>query len=182
MRGIADVAGYIRQSNNFMGMKRRVYIEVPNDNWLLPVDICELLQQDMDVPVQLIQWGHPNVREPHVTSRSESWAREHQIKIFAEAFVRVGFNIEYKRRMLEHFAEDDAKLYNLPIVPCNPHPNARKKPRAKPRHPGEQSQRLPSCLRGRHFDSYWHICTALGCKQVRPPKPEERDLLPLEPE
>jgi len=34
VRGVADCAGFIRQSNNYMGGKRRVYVEIANRNWL----------------------------------------------------------------------------------------------------------------------------------------------------
>jgi hypothetical protein len=165
VRGIADVAGYIRQSNNYFGKKRRVYIEIPNPNWILPVQLCHLLQVKLSVPVQLIQWGHPNTREPHKREKGTSWAREHQLKIFAESFEPIGFYIEYKQKILKEFIEDDRKRFPGDLHFCNPNPKIRKY-KEKPRHPEEKSRRLPPEVR-KHFDCYWQICTSLGCTQRR---------------
>lgn len=163
MRGVADAGGFIRDSNNYMGLKRRVYIEVNNRNWVVPIELCRLLQQGLGVPVQLIQWGHPNTRTPGV-SDVRSWGKEHQVKVFAEHFAKVGFYIDYKQQILEEFIEADKKLKgNLPPL-CNPNPEVRRLSK-KPKHPHESSKCLPSSIRGQHFDSYWQICLALGCQQ-----------------
>src|SRR5271156_1872777 len=50
LRGIADAGGFIRDSNRYINGKRRVYIEVNNQNWVLPIQLCAILQQDLDVP------------------------------------------------------------------------------------------------------------------------------------
>jgi len=178
IRGFADVAGYIRESNNYMNGKRRVYLEVQNENWFIPIDICYLLQEKLNVPVQLIQWGHPNTREPYRQSKGESWAREHQIKIFSEAFQDIGFYVDYKQEILEEFIKEDR---NLPpkIQRCNPNPKIRKI-RKKPKHPDENSSRLPDCLRGRHFDAPWQICLKLGCKQKKKVATPQLEIFPDE--
>ena len=163
VRGIADCAGFIRHSNNYMGGKRRVYLEIANQNWILPIQLCNLLQTHLDIPVQLIQWGHPNTREPYQTSHRTTWAREHQIKIFSEAFEPIGFYVEYKNRILKEFIEEDKHIHQK-IVKCNPDPRIRRS-RKKPHHPDENSELLPEKIRGMHFDNYWSICKALGCKQ-----------------
>jgi len=163
IRGIADSAGFIRESNNYMGNKRRVYLEIANKNWLLPVQLCALLQQELHVSVQLIQWGHPNTREPYELKRGTSWAREHQVKIFSEAFLPIGFYVKYKQEILEEFAKDDLDKPGS-ILPCNPNPKVRRH-QPKPKHPAEKSKLLPFKLRGKHFDNYWGICLCLGCKQ-----------------
>jgi hypothetical protein len=163
MRGIADAGGFIRDSNNYMGLKRRVYLEVNNRNWLLPIQLCRILQQNLRIPVQLIQWGHPNTRAPRV-SKGRSWAKEHQIKIFAESFLKVGFYIDYKQQILEEFVDADRRIrQSLPPF-CNPNPKVRRTSK-KPKHAGEMSDYLPKQVRGNHFDSYWQICLALGCQQ-----------------
>ena len=160
MRGVADVGGFIRDSNRYVDGRRRVYLEVHNRNWILPIQLCALLQQKLDVPVQLIQWGHPNTREPKGGSH---WAREHQVKIFVEAFESVGFTIEYKNDTLRKFARQDRKRRGS-LYKCNPNPEIRRT-RKKNRHPDEKSTALPARLRAHHFDAYWQICLALGCTQ-----------------
>jgi hypothetical protein len=154
---------HIRQSNNFYGKKRRVYIEIPNQNWILPIQLCRLLQVNLSVPVQLIQWGHPNTREPKQLKKGATWAREHQLKIFAESFEPIGFHLEYKQKILAEFIEDDRKNFPGEMRFCNPNPSIRRINK-KPKHPEEKSSRLPLAAR-KHFDCYWQICTALGCEQ-----------------
>ncbi len=174
MRGVADVGGFIRDSNRYIDGRRRVYLEVHNRNWILSIQLCALLQQKLDVPVQLIQWGHPNMREPRGGSH---WAREHQVKIFTEAFEPVGFTIEYKNKTLQKFARQDRRLRGG-LVPCNPNEDIRRV-KAKKRHPDEKSTALPVRLRNHHFDAYWQICLELGCKQcvsVEVAAPFEHDI------
>jgi hypothetical protein len=154
-----------------MGSKNRVYLELPNRNWKLPIQVCALLQQDLNVPVQLIQWGHPNTREPNQNrAKGSTWAREHQIKIFAEAFLPIGFYVKYKQEILEEFSEHDKKRPGN-INKCNPNPRIRQV-RKKPKHIEENNSLLPTRVRGKHFNTYWQICLALGCKQCFEPMGE----------
>jgi hypothetical protein len=165
MRGVADAGGFIRNSNSYTNGKRRVYIEVNNQNWNLPIQICALLQQDLGVPVQMINWGHPNLRGPNVPE-GHGWSKEHQIKIFAEAFVKIGFHVRYKQKILEEFATADRRIGARAFSNCNPNPDLRQI-RRKPRHSAERSGFLPAVLRRKHFDAYWQICLAMGCSQCR---------------
>jgi len=171
VRGIADCAGFIRASNNYMGGKRRVYLEINNRNWQLPIQLCDLLQIHLNVPVQMIQWGHPNTREPRYRSKSQSWAKEHQVKIFSEEFLKIGFYVQYKEEILQEFAAADARIHGN-IRTCNPNKSIRRIEK-KPRHPDEKSEKIPTAIRGKHFNSYWQICLKLGCQQCRDAPQEE---------
>lgn len=174
MRGVADVGGFIRDSNRYIDERRRVYLEVHNRNWVLPIQLCALLQQKLDVPVQLVQWGHPNTREPKGGSH---WSREHQVKVFAEAFESIGFGVEYKNETLRKFARQDRKRHGA-LHKCNPNPEIRRV-KKKRKHPGENNATLPARLRGKHFNAYWQICLTMGCKQcvsLTEPLPLENDV------
>jgi len=164
VRGIADCAGFIRESNNYMGLKRRVYLEINNKNWRLPVQICCLLQKHLDVPVHTITWGHPNIREPQQTFPGTAWAREHQVKIFSEAFEPIGFYVQYKDEILHEFIASDRKISGN-ITECNPNPRIRRISR-KPKHPEENNPLIPPEIRGKHFDASWRLCRGLGCDQM----------------
>ena len=62
VKGFADVTGYIRRSNYaFTEPNYRVYFEIPH-NWELVADFCNLLKS-IDIPVQNIDWAHPNMRD-----------------------------------------------------------------------------------------------------------------------
>lgn len=78
----------------------------------------------------------------------------------------LGFNscIGRERAALEGFAEAGrGAAAGLPPF-CNPNPRIRRITK-KPKHSQEASSYLPKGVRGKHFDAYWQICVALGCKQ-----------------
>lgn len=161
LRGVADAGGFIRRSNADQNKCHRVYLEVNNRNWRVPVQICHILQKGLGIPVQTIQWGHPNVREPKGRG---NWAREHQVKVLADLFEVVGFYVGYKGEILKIFAEENrVNAKCLGPHPCNPHPQRRVT--TKPPHTAENSPNLPEHLRGKHFDACWQICLEMGCQQ-----------------
>ncbi|MHA1386492.1 MAG: hypothetical protein ACTSR3_22295 [Candidatus Helarchaeota archaeon] len=168
MRGIADGCGFIRPSNNYMG-RHRVYLQINNSNWVIPIQLCKLLQEHLGVPVQTIQWGHPNTREPNRTDAeptNSTWAREHQIKIYVEDFQNVGFCFEYKQEILEELVRENEMSHYPQQKPCNP--KVKRVRRIKPSHPCENHELLPQGLRGRHFNAYFEICQQMGCQQGEP--------------
>ena len=181
LRGYADACGSVRASNyeqraSSLPKRYRVYLDVQNPNWILPRQLCYLLQDRLGVPVQTITYGHPNIRDPGLKEYKEgkknAWMREHQIKVFCEYFEKIGFYMEHKQEILKELAA--ANRTGFPEGPpgfCNPPKNLR----PKARHPMERSVHLPRELRGKHYDSYWQICADLGCyryKQWRTKNPE----------
>jgi len=164
LRGYADVAATARASNVDQGGRHRVYIDVLNLNWRLPVQICHLLQDHLNVPVQTIDYGHPNTRDSHLVEykqgREDAWAREHQLKVYCEAFAPVGFWMPHKNEILNELAEYNKEKFGHTPNFCSPPKRLGEK---KPRHPGEKSDKLPKAIRGKHYTAYWQICGDLGC-------------------
>jgi len=166
VRGFANVAGSARWANRNRWGKCRVYLDVLNNpfNWRLPVQMCHLLQDYLGIPVDVIQWGHPNTRDPNLeeynAGRKDAWAREHQIKIFADDFEKIGFYMSHKQEILEELSDYNKENFEKADF-CNPPKRIRK----KPKHPSENSEKLPPEIRGKHYDSYWQICADLGCKR-----------------
>jgi len=168
LRGIADVTGSIGTGGRDQAGRYRVYIHILNENWLLPIQICELLQdKPLEIPVNTIDWGHPNTRDGNLRDynrgHKQAWAREHQLKVYAEYFEPVGFRIMHKDGILKELAEYNRKNFSdRKTELCFP----LKKPRAeKSLHPEENSKKLPGILQGKHCDSFRQICSELGCKQ-----------------
>lgn len=168
LRGVADVTGSIGTGGRDQAGRHRVYISVLNDNWKLPIQICRLLQEgSLNIPVNTIDWGHPNIRNGNLRDydrgATQVWAREHQLKVYAEYFEKVGFRIIHKNEILKELAEENRK--NFPerkTKKCNP---LTKKPKDRKTHPEESSDKLPPELKGKHCDTYWQVCLELGCKQ-----------------
>lgn len=165
LRGIADSTGHIRKSNIAFGQDgaHRVYIEIPG-NWYMVIDIANMLK-DVDVPVQTIDFGHPNFRDGKLVKYNQGkpnfWKKEHQIKIFANEFLTIGFNIRHKQLALEKYSEELLEF----IDPEKTHKFYWEKPvriATKPRHPGENDPSLPSEIRGRHFDSWTELAAFMG--------------------
>ncbi|RKM55686.1 hypothetical protein D6853_09015 [Butyrivibrio sp. X503] len=172
IRGFADVTGYIRRSNYFFKEPQyRVYFEIPQ-NWELVVDFCNLLKS-VDIPVQNIDWGHPNMRDGNVKKYNEGkpdfWKKEHQVKIWALEFEPVGFGVIHKQEALDYFAHEheifiekqgDKKDRLKALHRYYWELTDRKK--EKPSHPGENDPFIPEEIRGKHFDSWKDIAKELG--------------------
>ncbi len=165
LRGIADVTAYIRKSNIAYGQKgsHRVYIEIPS-NWQMVIDIANMLK-DLDIPIQTIDFGHPNFRDSNLEKYNEGkkyyWKKEHQIKIYANEFLPIGFNIVHKQKALIKYAEE---LLNY-LDRNKTHrfyweKTVRRK--AKPIHPMENDDSLPLKIRGKHYESWTDLAKDLG--------------------
>jgi hypothetical protein len=142
----------------------RIVLQVNHENWLLPIQLCRLLQVHLEVPVQHILWGHPNLRDSG--NKGKAWAKEHRIRIYAENFLPVGFHFPFKQRILNAMAEINTDREHGPTHTCNP--LARHRVKKKQKHKDEKSKSLPEALRGKHFNAYFQICQALGCTQGEP--------------
>ena len=161
IRGIGDVTGYVRPSNYYgfsEPYRHRVYIEITQKNWNLPPQLCRLIQS-IQVPIQNINYGHPNLRDPKNKKGNRSWAKEHQIKIFAEDYQKIGFYISHKEKALTELADINKSNFDTSIPLCDGTTNRIK---IKPVHPDENDSDLPSEIKGRHFDSYKEICNCLN--------------------
>lgn len=170
VRGFADVTGYIRRSNYaFTEPNYRVYFEIPN-NWELVVDFCNLLKS-IDIPVQAIDWAHPNMRDGYLKKYNQGhldfWKKEHQVKVWALEYQPVGFVVLHKQEALNYFADEQMK----PYVMKGRNPAARlhkyywemkQRIREKPRHPGEKDEFIPERIRGNHYNSWTEIAEDLG--------------------
>lgn len=168
-RGFADASATPSHSDHVQYGKgspklQRIVLQVSHKNWFLPIQICRLMQVHLDVPVQHILWGHPNMRDPQ--KKGAQWAKEHRIRIYAEDFLPVGFHFRFKQQILEEMAEWNRRQRVGGGRKCNP--LARHRIKKKAHHGEEKSKSLPSSLRGKHFDAYFQICLALGCQQGKP--------------
>lgn len=168
LRGIGDVTGHIRKSNIAFGQEgeHRVYIEIPG-NWFMVADIANMLKA-VDVPIQTIDFGHPNFRDGKLkkynAGNKNFWKKEHQIKIFANEFLPIGFNIQHKQEALEKYSDELLEF----IDPEKTHKfywEKRIRRSNNPIHPGEEDACLPTLIRGKHFDSWTDVAALLGYKQ-----------------
>jgi len=156
LRGYFDVTGYVRVSNAQFGKQdqQRIYLEVDHRNWFLVLDLYKLFEI-IEIPIESVDFGHPNFRDPNFTKPSGFWAKEHQVKIFANQFLPIGSYLKHKQEVLV----DLAKM-NKSNIGCF---NVEKKYRIKQKmqNPEEKSERLPEFLRGKHFNHYTELLVEL---------------------
>ena len=173
LRGFSDVTGYIRKSNYFFDkFMHRVYIEIPQ-NWYMVVDICNLLST-IDIPVQNIDWAHPNMRDSSLKKYNEGninfWKKEHQIKIWANEFIPIGFAVIHKNKALRILATEliDGIKANNKDVEETTHKyywEKRENNKVKPHHPSESDEFIPIEIRNKHYNSWQTIAYDLGYKE-----------------
>jgi hypothetical protein len=119
------------------------------------------------IPVNTIDWGHPNTRNGNLKDYNRGakqvWAREHQLKVYAEYFEKIGFRIIHKNEILKELAEENKNNFpkREPSL-CKP---PKKRIKQRNLHPEEMSEKLPLELRRKHCNAYWQICLELGCTQ-----------------
>lgn len=159
IRGIGDVTGYSRTSNAYINGRHRTYIEITQKNWNLPPQLCRLLQS-IQVPIQNINYGHPNLRDPNNKKGNRSWAKEHQFKINCEDYQKIGFYLSHKDQALTELADINKSNFDTSIPLCDGTINRKK---TKPVHPDENDSELPTEIRGKHLVSYKEICNCLNC-------------------
>lgn len=168
VRGVADVTGHIRQSNQYYSplFENRVYIEIM-ENWMLVIDVANLLKS-LSIPIHTIRFAHPNLVDPRgeYYSRGIRSYKEHQIKIWAEEFEKIGFNIDHKNKLLVRYANKNKRNWKRNVTIENSHHKfyweTRDSSVAKPSHPDEGNLTIYSSIRGKHFNSWKEIANALG--------------------
>ena len=171
IKGFADVTGYIRRSNYaFTEPNYRVYFEIPH-NWNLVIDFANLLKS-VDIPVQNIDWAHPNMRDGNLTKYRQGypdfWKKEHQVKVWAVEYQPVGFAVIHKQEALDYFAGkqrffiEEHRKKKVSDVTHHYYWELSSKRKQKPHHPGENDTFLPEEIRGKHYDSWVAIAAELG--------------------
>ena len=170
LRGFCDVTAYIRKSNCYVdGIIHRVYIEIMH-NWYIVADICNLLKI-LDIPVHTIDWAHPNMRDGNLVKYNEGkpdfWKKEHQIKIWANEFMPIGFAVLHKREALGQFSSElvnglESEGKEPVEVTHKFYWEGKGTNKVKPHHPGENDEFIPSEIRGQHYDSWKQIAQDLG--------------------
>ena len=156
LRGYFDVTGYVRASNARFGKdnQQRIYLEVDHRNWFLTLDLYVLLSR-VGVLVESIDYGHPNFRDPLFKKSAGFWAKEHQLKIFADQFIVIGSYLRHKQEVLNDLAIMNEEKKEINAV------SKRFRVRIKESNAEENSDRLPSFLKGRHFNHYSEILACL---------------------
>ena len=168
VNGLLDTIGFANKGNwRSEAELYRVYFQVVSRNTHLPVSLDNFLRKHFKVPVQTIDWGHPNIRDGNCKeflngNESAAIGREHQLKVFPEDLKEFKFRLSSKRKIFDDMVKVNNKFKkgkkNKDWFPPNPIP----KRQVKANHPLENSNKIPKKLR-KHFDAFWQINLELGC-------------------
>lgn len=174
VNGLLDTAGFNnaggwmpRNGRNAHG-RMRSYFQIVR-NWHMPVEIDNFLREHFDLPIQTIDWGHPNIRDSGLADYYKhgptTWSREHQVKFFPEYYKQFKFRIGHKQELFEDLIAHN-EFAGFVRKEDWFKPSKIKDSDLKPYHPGETDARIPSEAR-RHFDKFWQINAAMGCKFLK---------------
>ncbi len=154
MRGYADAAATVRRSNRDQRGINRVYVDVSYHKWSLACELCWLLQDVLAVPVHSILWSHPVLR-------GGPSHREHQLRVYSHAFVKVGFYLGFKQKLLDAAVKENEQM-GAPIAEfCDG--QAKRRIRKRRRH---KDAALPAKLVGKPVGHYTDVCALLGCPRA----------------
>lgn len=168
LRGMSDVTGHIRQSNYRFSrlFENRVYIEIM-ENWMLTIDLANLLKS-LSIPIQTIRFAHPNLVDPNAIDykKGAKTYKEHQIKIWAEEFEKIGFNIDHKNNLLKLYTSKNRNNWPRQTSIEKSHHafywETEDRSKIKPAHPDESNLSIYHIIRGKHFNSWREIAKELG--------------------
>ena len=163
--GFCNAGGWLPRKGLTSGIRQRVYFQVVR-NWKLTVEIDNFLRSAFDIPIQTIDWGHPNIRDPNLVEaqagKSSAYAREHQLKVYPEYLKQFKFRISSKQKMLQELLQHNIDGGFTNKEDWFP---PKKIDSFKSHHPDEQNPRMALPVR-KHFDAFWQINLALGCKYL----------------
>ena len=168
--GFANAGSWVpRDGSNGHG-RMRVYFQVINRNYHLPVSIDNFLRSVFSIPIQTIDWGHPNIRDSNLAdylkNRSSAFGREHQVKVYPEYLDRFHFRISSKQSMFKELLNHNNQCNFTTSEDWFPGAIEKIDPAdVKAHHPMESNSKLPLEVR-KHFDKFWQINAVLGCKFI----------------
>ena len=169
--GFANAGGWIpRDGVNGHG-RMRVYFQVVNRNYKLPVSIDNYLRDNFALPIQTIDWGHPNIRDGNLVDflegKSSSYGREHQVKFYPEYYQQFHFRISSKQELFNELLQHNLSVGFSDVEDW--FPNAVKEipeSKIKPTHPMETNPLLDKNVRT-HVDAMWQVNLKMGCTYVK---------------
>jgi hypothetical protein len=168
VNGLLDTAGFPNAGNWIprkgvsSAVRQRMYFQIVR-NWKLTVQIDNFLRSEFAIPIQTIDWGHPNIRDGNLiaaqAAKSSAYAREHQLKIYPEYLKDFKFRISTKEKMFKELIDHNIASGCVQKEDWFP---PKKITSFKAIHPNESNPRMAHPVR-KHFDAFWQINLALGC-------------------
>lgn len=167
--GFANAGGWLNRDGEKGHGRMRAYFQIVR-NWKMPVEIDNFLREYFQLPIQTIDWGHPNIRDGNLTEyygdeKTASWSREHQVKFFPEYYQAFKFRVSAKQKLFTELLNHNLNAIFKDKQDWYP-PSKFGIAQVKPFHPGEQDARIPLEAR-RHVNAFWQLNLFMGCKFLK---------------
>lgn len=167
--GFANAGGWLNRDGENGHGRMRAYFQIVR-NWKMPVEIDNFLREYFQLPIQTIDWGHPNIRDGNLTEyygdeKTASWSREHQVKFFPEYYQVFKFRVSAKQKLFTELLNHNLNAIFKDKQDWYP-PSKFGIGQVKPFHPGELDSRIPVEAR-RHVNAFWQINLFMGCKFLK---------------
>lgn len=167
--GFANAGGWAPRSGTSGYGRMRVYFQIINRNYRLPVAIDNYIRKCFSLPIQTIDWGHPNIRDgnlkDYIAGKKSSMGREHQVKFYPEFFTRFTFRIGSKQALFDELMKHNRNCgfhrtedwFTGKIKPIS---------KVKATHPFEDNPLIDPKVRV-HVDAHWQVNLRMGCRYLK---------------
>ena len=166
VNGLIDSAGKANAGNRYTNDRQRLYFQIINRNYKLPISLDNFLRTHFKIPIQTIRWGHPNITDGNLKDflkgKSSAVSREHQVKIFIEYMDIFKLRIESSRKLLDEMFKSTAHLNFQKSTEFLPKVTPITFDKIRAHHPEEQNLKIDKLARD-HFDAGWQISLRMGC-------------------
>ena len=167
-------SGNWQPGNSKYGMIQRIYFQIINKNYYLPVDIDNFIRDSFKLPIQTIDWGHPNIRDGNLkefkAGNPSCYGREHQLKFYPEHYERFRFRLKSKESMFRELIDFNKKAScdtsNIDWLTAVRNKSEIKKSKIKSYHPMIKHHAVPKVLQ-KQINAQWQINLLLGCKYLK---------------
>ena len=164
--GFANAGGWLNRDGEKGHGRMRAYFQIVR-NWSMPVEIDNFLREYFQLPIQTIDWGHPNIRDGNLAEfygdeKTASWSREHQVKFFPEYYGIFKFRVSTKQSLFNELLQHNLHAVFKDKQDWFP-PSKFGIKQVKAFHPGEEDARIPLPAR-RHVNAFWQLNLFMGCK------------------
>jgi len=160
--GLADIIGSTNETQrSYSDDNQIISFEISGMEYRLAYSLCKLLHSIKCFPNQAA-WNHPNFQSPQ-DPYFKKWKKGFKIRVLLDQYEKFGgFAFASKAESAAQNIKKQVNKETRVVLPCSE--RHIKTPRMSCVHCDENSELLPSQIRGGHYFHYSHVCAVLGCE------------------
>ena len=161
--GLADTIGSIRESQRqFDEDKQIISFEIGGESFNFVCSLCKLLYSINCYPDQVL-WQHPNFQCGSNPFYSTWKTKGHKVRVLLDQYAEFG---SFAFTSKAHSSLQNRQLEKQTNVAKKCEDKKMQKPSFTCVHNDENSEYLPTNIRGGHYIHNKHICAVLGCEHA----------------